>query len=370
MSSGDSVTFTITASNVGDATATNVQIEDSFDPSLSITSVSNGCSTNGQTVTCDLGDLAKGASDSVQIRKSSDAPTGGVTPGDRFTYTVTVESVGGATAKDVVVHDTIPDGLTIVNVSSGCSMSGQAVTCDLGDLAGGSRTSVQITVEATDTACPDVTNRATVSASNEAAAQAGDDTSNDVTDLVNCISPGISVRIVKTNDADGDGTYTKSEEARKPGLDVPFRLVIVNTGTRDIKITDLTDVFDQETLDLLASKCPKVDGAVLASGESIVCFFTLRNYSPPAASAGLVNTAKVCAKSMSSGNSDCDEATSTVRSTEVLGKTIHKRRPPRGTAFTGSDDAARFGLIALLLLLAGTALAYGGHRRRVRYLRG
>jgi hypothetical protein len=73
---------------------------------------------------------------------------------------------------------------------------------------------------------------------------------------------------------------------------------------------------------------------------------------------------------MSSRNSDCDEDTSTVRSTEVLGKTIHKRRPPRGTAFTGSDDAARFGLIALLLLLAGTALAYGGHRRRVRYLRG
>jgi uncharacterized repeat protein (TIGR01451 family) len=417
VSSGDSVTFTLTAANIGDATATNVQIKDTFDPSLNITSVSNGCSVNGQTVTCDVGDLAKGASASatvtvkttdascpsvsnnatvsaaneanaqtgnntsntvkvdvvcpnpdVTIRKSSDVPSGGVSPGDRFTYTITVQSVGGATARDVVVHDTIPAGLKIVDASAACSVSGQDVTCDLGDMAGGSKSSVQVTVEAHDSACPDVTNRATVSASNEPAGNEGDDTSNSVTDLVNCIRPGIAVRIVKTNDADGDGTFTKSEEARKPGLDVPFRLVIVNTGTPDIKISDLTDAFDQQTLDLLANKCPNVDGAVLASGESITCTFTLRNYSPPATSSGLVNTAQVCAKSMNGNQSACDHDSSTVRSTEVLGKTIAPP-PRRGTAFTGSSDSTRFALIALALMLLGSALMYAGYRRRARYLR-
>jgi uncharacterized repeat protein (TIGR01451 family) len=417
VNSGDSVTFTLTASNVGDATATNVQIKDTFDPSLTITSVPNACSTSGQTVTCSVGDLAKGASTSVSItvkttpascpsvsnhatvsasneanaqtgnntsntvkvdvicpnpdvtiRKSSDAPSGGVAPGDRFTYTVTVESVGGATAKDVVVRDSVPAGLTIVSATSPCSVSGQNVTCALGDMAGGSKTTVQITVEATDSACPDVTNRATVSASNEPADNQGNDTSNPVMDLVNCIQPGIAVRIVKTNDADGDGTFTKSEEARKAGLDVPFKLVIVNTGTPDIRISDLTDAFDQQTLDLLAAKCPSVDGAVLGSGESITCVFTLRNYSPPATSSGLVNTARVCATSMNGNQSSCDQDTSTVRSAEVLGKTIAPP-PRRGTAFTGSSDTTRFALIALVLMLLGTTLTYAGYRRRARYLR-
>jgi uncharacterized repeat protein (TIGR01451 family) len=418
VASGDRVTFTITASNTGDATATNVQIKDTIDGSLTIISASNSCSTSGQTVTCNVGDLAKGASASVSItvkttdascpsvanhatvsasneasaqagnntsntvtvnvgcstpkpdvtiRKGSDAPAGGVRPGDRFTYTITVDSVGGATAKDVVVHDTIPSGLTIVSASNSCSTSGQTVTCHLGDLAGGSKASVSITVEATDAACPDVTNTATVTSSNEATANQGNNSSNDVTDLVNCTQPGIAVRIVKTNDADGDGTYTDSEEARRSGQDVPFKLVILNTGTPDIDITDLTDEFDQQTQDLLANKCPDLLRLVLASGESITCTFTLNDYSPPATSSGLVNTAKVCAENQTGDKTACDSDTSKVTSAEVLGKTITPT-PPGGVAFTGSGGTTELGLIALLLLLLGTGMIRAGYRRRARYL--
>jgi hypothetical protein len=205
-----------------------------------------------------------------------------------------------------------------------------------------------------------------VSADNEPAGNTGNNTSNPVTDLVNCIEPGIAVRISKTNDANDDHIYSDNEEAKKQGLDVAFRLVISNTGEATWKITDLTDAFDQTVLDLLDAKCANLAGAVLDPGDSIVCEFTLRNYSPPQLES-LENTAEVCVKEMGGDGTDCDKDPSKVRSAEVLGRTITKT-PPSGTAFTGSDDGTvRFGLLALALLLLGTGIAYAGYRRRQGY---
>ena len=183
---------------------------------------------------------------------------------------------------------------------------------------------------------------------------------------MNCIEPGIAIKIVKTNDANGDGTFTDNEEARRAGLDVPFKLVIINTGTPDLRITDLTDAFSQTTLDLLNDKCPGLSGKVLSSGESVTCTFTVNNYSPAATSGGLVNTAEVCGENMTGDKTDCDNDTSKVRSAEVLGKTITPT-PPGGTAFTGSDDAVGFGSVALFLLMLGSGLTYLGYRRRARF---
>jgi len=415
VNSGDSFTFTVDASNVGGSTAHNVTITDTIPNGLTITGTSASCSTSGQKVTCNVGDIVAGGSKSitidvkatdascpevsnfasvsagnepagntgnntsntvkvtvvcpnpdVSIRKSSDAPNGGVQPGDSFTYTITVNSVGGATANNVVVSDTIPAGLTITGTSNACSVSGQNVTCALGNLAGGDHASVTITVKATDGACPEVDNQATVTSSNEPAANTGNNTSNHVTTIVNCIEPGIAIKIVKTNDANGDGTFTDNEEARRAGLDVPFKLVIINTGTPDLRITDLTDAFGQTTLDLLNDKCPGLSGKVLSSGESVTCTFTVNNYSPAATSGGLVNTAEVCGENMTGDKTDCDNDTSKVRSAEVLGKTITPT-PPGGTAFTGSDDAVGFGSVALFLLMLGSGLTYLGYRRRARF---
>jgi uncharacterized repeat protein (TIGR01451 family) len=93
--------------------------------------------------------------------KSSDAPNGEVESGESFSYTITVTNTGSGTAQDVVVTDTVPAGLTIVDVDGpGCSSSGQDVTCDVGDLASGASVTITITVTATDEACPDVRNRA------------------------------------------------------------------------------------------------------------------------------------------------------------------------------------------------------------------
>lgn len=414
VNSGDSFTFTIQASNVGGSTANNVTITDTIPNGLTITGTSAGCSTSGQKVTCNVGDVAAGGSASITIDvkatdaacpevsnfasvsasnepaantgnntsntvrvsvvcanpdvtiRKSDGVSGSVNSGDSFTYTITVTSAGGATATNVVVADSVPAGLTITDTSAGCSVSGQNVSCNLGDMAGGTSKTVTINVKATDAACPEVVNNATVTSANEPAANQGNNTSNDVTTIVNCIQPGIAIRIVKTNDANGDGRYTDNEEAKRSGLDVPFKLVIINTGTPDLRITDLTDAFSQTTLDLLAKECPGLAGQVLASGESVTCLFTLNNYSPSATSGDLVNTAEVCGENMTGDQSDCDNDTSRVRSAEVLGKTITPT-PPGGTAFTGSNGTIGFGFAALFLLMLGSGLTYLGYRRRARF---
>jgi uncharacterized repeat protein (TIGR01451 family) len=413
VNAGGSVTFTITAENVGDGTATNVQIVDALPSSVTITSAP-GCAIVGQTVTCAVGDLAKNATATVsitvqtseascpqitnfatvsaanepnantgnnasntvtvgvvcpdpdvEIRKSSDAPVTGLAPGDTFTYRVTVENVGGADATGVQIVDVVPNGLTIVS-APGCHVTGQTVTCDIGTLAAGAQTSVEITVEATEDACPEVTNTATVSAPNEPGGNTGNNTSDPVTDIVVCTEPGIAIRITKTNDANNDGIYTDSEESKRSGLDVPFRLVITNTGEETVRITDLTDSFDQTVLDLLDAKCAKLAGATLDPGESVVCEFTLNNYSPPEDTV-LENMVEVCVKMVGGDRTDCDRDPSRVRSAVVLGRTITKT-PPGGTAFTGADGGTvRFGLLAMALLLLGTGIVYAGYRRRQSY---
>ena len=410
---GGSVTFSITAENAGQGTAKDVKITDTLPSSATITSAP-GCSITGQTVTCAIGDLAGGAKATVQItvrtseascpeisnfalvsaanepsgstgnnasntvkvgvvcpdpdlaiRKTSDGPAGGVAPGEQLTYTITVENVGGADATGVEVSDTIPDGLVIVDASTNCAVSGQDVTCDIGTLAAGAKDSVTITVEATEDTCPEVTNRATVSSTNEPAGNTGNNDSNPVSDLINCTEPGIAIRIIKTNDANGDGIYTDNEEAKKQGLDVPFKLVITNVGEDTVRITDLIDSFDQNTVDLLENKCGDLAGRILDPGESVTCTFVMRNYSPPENTV-LENTVEVCVKQMGGDKTDCDDDPSKVRSAEVLGRTITKT-PPGGTAFTGSSATLHFGLLAMALLLLGTGIVYAGYRRRQSY---
>jgi uncharacterized repeat protein (TIGR01451 family) len=61
------VTYTITVTNTGIATATNVIITDALSSALSFLSASGGCAHSGGVVTCTLGNLSVGQSVSVQI---------------------------------------------------------------------------------------------------------------------------------------------------------------------------------------------------------------------------------------------------------------------------------------------------------------
>lgn len=110
-------------------------------------------------------------------------------------------------------------------------------------------------------------------------------------EFTNVPTPGYSVTIAKTNNADGDDEYTDSERT-SPDADVPFKLVITNTGTGDLEIESLTDTWPGRTdgpLDLLAEGVLDCGGGVgltegdeLAAGAQLTCFFTVAGYAPEA----------------------------------------------------------------------------------------
>lgn len=406
---GQTITYQITVSNTGNEALNNITVQDTIlgslsasfadtlaagasetrsfpytiratdpDPLVNTVTVNAVGALSGTALTATADCTTTTPRVDVGIDKSADAPTGGVAPGESFNYTITVTASGTAAAQGVTVSDTIPAGLTIVSAtfsggsagSGNCTVSGQNVTCSLGDMAPGTTATVRIRVTATPDACPAVVNRATVTATNEDAGAGGNNTSPDVVVVVNCElpppEPGLSVSIVKDNDANGDGIFTNREEAKRSGLDVPFLLLITNTGEETFRITSLTDSFEQTVIDLLLAKCASVDGATLASGESIACTFTMNNYSPPAETS-LENTVQVCVREVSGTDTDCDRDPSIVTSAVVLGRTVTPptRTPPGGIAFTGpTDGTLAFGALALVLLVLGTGLLWAGYRRR------
>jgi hypothetical protein len=183
----------------------------------------------------------------------------------------------------------------------------------------------------------------------------------------------ITVDLVKDNDADGDGTFTDSEEASEEGQDVTFQVVITNTSDVDMQIMGLTDAFGETTIDqlpCLTAGGQSVLGMWLDPDESVTCTFTVQDYAPPAGES-LVDTVEVivCAKGSDDRASDSD--TSIVTTSEVLGGIVTPPRPgvqppaapgeqvagAQALAVTGSE-LAWMALLAVSLLAAGIALLY------------
>lgn len=107
----------------------------------------------------------------------------------------------------------------------------------------------------------------------------------------------IAVVVEKTNDANGDGAFTKDETAPVPGANVIFRVRLTNPTATPVVIGALTDTFSGIVLDLLgatggrllANTCGGLAGQILpagsgtlASGMPASCTFTVSGFSPPA----------------------------------------------------------------------------------------
>jgi uncharacterized repeat protein (TIGR01451 family) len=328
-----------------------------------------------------------GCDEAPELDITKTASTTQVNEGGAFSYTIEVENTGDASATNVVVTDDVDDNLTGVSVTPSqgtCDPvgAGNTIGCDLGTLdAGGSAT---VTINATAPQLPlagtnvcqiSIANTASVDSA-ETAPVSGSAPSVTVTGT-GCETGGggappppppppgeISVDIVKTNDADGDGTYTNSEEALEPGSNVSFLLVITNTSDEVVTITSLTDAFPGSSIDLLANKCSALAGVSLDPGESVDCTFSIQDYSPDATADPKINTATVCVENANGTQEACDDNDSRVTSAEVLGGTVTRsptRTPPAGLAFTGPDDGStNWIIVAFLLLLIGTTLMYFG----------
>ena len=259
------LTYHVTVSNAGPNTASAVQLTDTLPNGASLQSavLSQGsCAPNaGSIVTCSLGDLAAGASVTVdvtvipsvagtvsnRVELSSSTPdpnpanntsteSTAVLPasadvsvakshapaqpvvGQNLTYTLTATNNGPSTATNVLLTDTLPAGLTFVSVgdSDRCLRSGSTITCRVTALAAGASVSFPIVVQ--PTVAQPITNTATVSADQSDPVQANNTASDPAMVLAfgPCANPTFSgpyptdvgpggATTLATADFDGDG---------------------------------------------------------------------------------------------------------------------------------------------------------------------
>lgn len=305
---GQTLTYRLTVSNGGPDTATGVTVTDVLPPSVTldsatVTTGSGTCTSSGQTVVCELGDIVSGGSAVVTIEvtpttigtitdnavvsanqsdanpdNNSDseqtdviaAPQPGidlsivkndfpdpVAGGANFTYTLEVTNEGDSLATGVTVRDFLPESVTFVSASAGCSHTAGVVTCDLGDLAGGATETVTITVQAPN-ADVTVTNTATVAA-NENDTDTSDNTAIEETTVDAGGTPG---------DQFSDLSIRKSDnpDPVAVGAQIVYSLRITNSGPDDATNVRVVDELPTQVTFVSASH----GGCVHESG-TVVC---------------------------------------------------------------------------------------------------
>ena len=233
INAGDTAAFTITVTNNGDGTAYGVTLTDTLPAGVAWQTTDKRCVIAAGVLTCDLGDMASGASTAVHVSGSTDTTDCGVLrntatvssdnqgpvsssaditvecpsisviktadaetvdAADLVGFTITVANAGPGTAYDVMLADTLPtnDGLDwSIDDGTGaefCDIADGVLTCDFGDMGAESSYTVHITSDTDHTTCGVIDNTATVTISN------GEGDSDDASIAVNCPPLGIDIR--------------------------------------------------------------------------------------------------------------------------------------------------------------------------------
>jgi uncharacterized repeat protein (TIGR01451 family) len=260
---GQNAVFSITVSNTGTAIARGVTLQDPLPAGGTWTENSADCSIAGGTMSCSFGDLAPGASRTVQltsptsytqcetydntatvsaanhpsrsdsgritcrrpevsVTKTADAPS--ATAGDQIGFTVTLRNTGTGTAQGVQFTDALPGGLSwaISPASAGWSIQGGNLVYAPATLAPGATSTVHVVATTAAANCGQVNNTATVTSTN-----GGSGTSSASVD-VNCAA----IDVQKTADA-ADVTA---------GDQIGFTVTLRNTGVGQARGIQFTDV--------------------------------------------------------------------------------------------------------------------------------
>ena len=187
----------------------------------------------------------------VTVAKAND-PDGVVVNGDSITYTLTVSNEGDADATAVRVTDQLPPGVTFVEADAGCGEAAGLVTCTLGEIGVGASLGVDITAAVDASFCGPIVNAAHVSASNESDEAAGNNASNDVTNIVECDEPTPpDLQVTKTSDAvgilhEGDGFL--------------YTITVTNVGDETATDVELVDVLPPGAVNVAIPPIPTFDG--------------------------------------------------------------------------------------------------------------
>jgi uncharacterized repeat protein (TIGR01451 family) len=281
---GTNVTYTLVVTNNGPDPAVNVRVSDPLPSGLTFVSGSPECSAAGADVTCAVGSLAAGASQTFTVTASvassvtgrvtntatvtsdtadpspanntstttvpsegvadlsigKSASTSTVGPGGQVLYTLVIANHGPGDATGVTVTDTPPAGLVpqSANPAQGtCEIVGGRVSCALGALAAGGSTQVLVTAQTAPGAFGSLTNTATVT---------GDQTDPDPSD--NTVTATITVPSPPTPaQARADLSITKRAGRTRVALgqSLTYTIVVTNNGpspATDVNVTDTTSL--------------------------------------------------------------------------------------------------------------------------------
>jgi large repetitive protein len=208
--------------------------------------------------------------------------------GGQLHYTLDVTNHGPSSAAGTVLTDTLPAGVTFVSAtpSGACTAAGQTVTCRLGTLADGAKTTVDMTAAvATSVPAGPLTNIATVTSSTP-----DPDLANNTTGTTGTIAPLADVSLAKT----------ASPATAVAGENVVYTLTARNAGPSDAAGLAVTDPIPVGTTFVSASSgCAAAGGVVTCRATSATAAGTERSFTvtlkldPGFTGNRLVNTASV-----------------------------------------------------------------------------
>lgn len=239
-------------------------------------------------------------------------------PGGVFTFTLTINNTSAEPVTITALTDTNPLPAECTRLIGTTLAAGASASC---------------TYQVTRTEAGTYPNTANVTVqdneNNQASASAG------ATVSVTNVSPSIAVQ--KDNDANGDGTFSDTEQAPYEGAPVPFRVTITNNSVEAVTISTIgDDKFD------VGTACKALIGTSIPAGGSVFCTFAgtapKDPLNPSADWIGLsqIDTVSVTASDNEGGAStasDSSTVTTPARGKVVISKTLSDGSLPEGFAF-------------------------------------
>jgi uncharacterized repeat protein (TIGR01451 family) len=156
-----------------------------------------------------------------------------------------------------------------------------------------------------------------------------------------CKAPGAAptLTVVKTNNANGDASYTDDETATAASASVSFKVTVTNTSDADVVIESVTDVAGSVTLPVSCASA--FVGQTVAAGAPLTCTFTEAAYSP-ADGQSKTNTATVTVgaagnESNTASGSDTSVVRTVVPGVPTAADLAIDKSGPAGPVASGSD---------------------------------
>lgn len=412
---GGTVTYTVTVTNHGTSEASDVVLGDILGPLGTLAGTPpEGCTTEGRTLTCEIGSLAPGetrtytvtatvapgaangqaltncaSSDTstpetdetnnescVQTIVGEQAPTAvtdlsvakygsaAITPDGRAVYQLTVTNNSAVDAKDVVISDVLGDFLAVYRVPRLCTLNDRVLTCSVGTLAAGESTTISLTAFPAGNAvlgdslqncesAQTTTPESTLENNHSCAATLITDTA---------VPPRTDVRITKSAPA-----------TARPGGPVRYALTVSNPGTHPAEGVVVEDVLADEfsTVAALPAGCA-LDGRTLTCAVGTLAPGARRTFTITATvrnDAALGSVVENCGVVYPV---TLDSATLGSCVSTLLKRVIPIGPAPTGGGFAPSGTGVPAGTRApataggLALIAAGALLAAVGRRARRR----